>query len=106
MVCAIVVEKEKIYSPHLRQSSDSFYNFFVQSLMKHNDVLRDANVKIDGSGDREFRRAFESYLRQQIGIGKVKKIKFVDSKNDNLIQRFSGIFRTCGNLSKKGALMS
>ncbi len=98
VVCAIVVEKEKIYSPHLRQSSDSFYNFFVQSLMKHNDVLRDANVKIDGSGDREFRRAFESYLRQQIGIGKVKKIKFVDSKNDNLIQLADMV---CGAVARK-----
>ena len=84
---ALVVNKSKIYSTHLRGDADSFYNFFVQNLIKHDgDILVDANVKIDGSGDREFRRALQSYLRREGSAGKVKKVTFVDSKGDNLIQ--------------------
>ena len=32
---AIVIEKAKIYSPHLRTGPDSFYNFFVNMLIQH-----------------------------------------------------------------------
>lgn len=46
----------------------------------------DASIKIDGSGDKEFKRALNSYLRKCIGENKIKKFKIADSKKDNLIQ--------------------
>lgn len=84
---ALVVEKEKIYSPKLKTNTDNFYNYFVQLLMRHdNDVLAGARIKIDGSGDREFKKAFAKYLRQQLGSSKIASVKFSDSRQDHLIQ--------------------
>lgn len=84
---ALVVKKSQIYSTHLRNNNENFYNYFVQLLMRHDgSALNDAIIKIDGSGNEEFKRALTTYLRRQIGPGKIKKIKFVDSKTDSLIQ--------------------
>lgn len=86
-VRALVVNKSKIYSPKLRNDADSFYNYFVKTLMQYdNDILFNAYIKIDGSGDKEFKKALSAYLRQSLGEYKIKKFKFVDSKNDYLIQ--------------------
>lgn len=86
-VRALVVEKGCIYSDNLRDNKERFYNYFVQLLLKHdNDVLQGARVKIDGSGDREFKRELERYLRQQCQVGKIASVKFVESHRDNLIQ--------------------
>lgn len=87
LVRALVVEKQAIYKPKLRSDTDTFYNYFVKMLMQHdNNILLNASVKIDGSGDKEFKHALTSYLRKQVGENKIKKFKFVDSKSDNLIQ--------------------
>ena len=84
---ALYVNKRSLYSPHLRSNTDSFYNYFVQLLIKHDGTcLNNAIIKIDGSGDREFKTVLSNYLRKQIGINKIAKFKFVDSKNDSLIQ--------------------
>lgn len=84
---AIVVDKTPIYSDHLRDDKDRFYNYFVQLLLKHdNGALQNARVKIDGSGDREFKRELFKYLRQQVDTGKVASVKFAESHRDNLIQ--------------------
>lgn len=86
-VRALVVDKSKLYSAKLRNDTDSFYNYFVKTLMQYDgDVLLNASIKIDGSGDKEFKNALSSYLRQSIGQQKIKKFKFIDSKSDNLIQ--------------------
>ena len=86
-VRALVVNKTKIYSSKLRNDTDSFYNYFVKSLMQYdNDALSDASIKIDGSGDKEFKKALNAYLRKHIGQHKIKKFKFTDSRKDNLIQ--------------------
>ena len=54
---ALVVDKETIYSDNLRRHTDLFYNFFIQKLLSQDGaVLKNAFVKIDGSGSREFRR--------------------------------------------------
>ncbi|MHB1948421.1 MAG: DUF3800 domain-containing protein [Gammaproteobacteria bacterium] len=82
-----MVNKSEIYSQKLRVDSDSFYNYFVKTLMQYdNNILMDASIKIDGSGDREFKNALNAYLRKQIGQNKIKKFKFTDSRKDNLIQ--------------------
>lgn len=84
---ALVVDKRNVYSQKLRNDTDSFYNYFVKMLMQYDDdVLQDASIKIDGSGDKEFKKALTSYLRQRIGEHKIKKFKFTDSRKDNLIQ--------------------
>jgi hypothetical protein len=86
-VRAIVVEKARIFSPYLRSEPERFYNFFLQNLMRHNEaVIKNASVKIDSSGDRKFRKALTAYLRKQLAVGTIKKLKFANSRNDNLIQ--------------------
>jgi hypothetical protein len=86
-VRALVVNKNYVYSHHLRNSKESFYNFFIRNLMQYdNKLLSNASVKIDGSGSKEFQNAMRAYLHKQLNIGSIKKLKFVNSKNDNLIQ--------------------
>jgi hypothetical protein len=86
-VRAIVVQKERIYSPHLRSEKEAFYSFFVKSMLKFDDGLLDsAQIVIDGSGDRYFKREMEAYFRRHLGSGKVKNIKFNNSESDRLVQ--------------------
>lgn len=86
-VRALVVDKSKLYSPQLRSDTSSFYNYFVKSLMQYdNNLLLNASIKIDGSGDKEFKKSLSTYLRQALGQQKIKKFKFIDSQSDNLIQ--------------------
>ncbi len=85
-VRAIAVHKERIYSPALRGQKELFYNFFVRMLMQHDgDVLENAIVKIDESGDRRFKKELSTYLRRQLK-GRVRKVRTVDSKRNNLVQ--------------------
>lgn len=86
-VRAIVVRKEKIYSPHLRTDKESFYAFFVKSMLKFDDgLLEQARIIIDGSGDRAFKREMGAYFRRHLGSGRVKEIRFSDSRSDPLVQ--------------------
>lgn len=86
-VRAIVVQKDLIYSPRLRTRKEDFYSFFVKTMLSFDDgLLKAANIVIDGSGDREFRRELEAYLRRELGHGKIKKIRFRDSKSFRLVQ--------------------
>jgi hypothetical protein len=86
-VRAIVVQKARIYSPHLRTNKEAFYSFFVKSMLKFDDgLLQNARVVIDGSGDREFKREIESYLRRHLELGCLKSVRFSNSANDRLIQ--------------------
>ncbi len=86
-VRALIVEKQMIYSPHLRGDPETFYSYFVKMLMAHDDgTLRGAKVRIDGSGDREFQRALGGYLRKQLGRDRIKDVKMADSKRDDLMQ--------------------
>lgn len=86
-VRALVVNKSRIYSDSLRTRKELFYNQFVKLLLQHdNGALRDARIKIDGSGNRQFRQELNAYLRRQLDAGKVHSIKFAESHRDNLIQ--------------------
>ncbi len=86
-VRAIIVDKSRIHSKQLREDDDSFYGYFVRMLLEHdNGVLEKAHVKIDGNGDREFRKALSAYLRRQLAAGKIAKVRFADSRADNLVQ--------------------
>jgi hypothetical protein len=86
-VRALVVDKKKIYSSTLRENDEKFYNYFVKQLINFKELkLNNASIKIDGSGDREFKRELHHYLRSQIKPDLTFKVNFVDSQKDSLIQ--------------------
>jgi hypothetical protein len=86
-VRAIVVQKDVIHSGHLRSDKESFYEFFVKQMLRHDGGrLSDAKVIIDGSGDREFRQKLSTAVRKKVREGAVRDCRFSDSKTDPLIQ--------------------
>lgn len=86
----IVVNKRKIYSQKLRADKNSFYSYFIKEALKHSSgSILEAKIKIDGSGDRIFRKSFLSYLKRELNGSEVKvmtKCTLVDSTGDVLIQ--------------------
>lgn len=86
-VRALFVDKALVYSDHLREEKERFYNYFVRLLLTHDrGALRGARIKIDGSGDREFKSELDRYLRRQVSADKVASVRFADSSKDNLLQ--------------------
>jgi hypothetical protein len=89
-VRAIVVDKTIIRSDELKNNKNSFYSYIIKSVLENsNDSILDARIRIDGSGDRFFRKNFLSYLRRQLDLKQkriMKNCKLVDSKSDELIQ--------------------
>jgi hypothetical protein len=85
-VRALIVRKELIYSPLLRQDHKSFYRYFVKMLMKHdNGILQAADVRIDGSGSQEFRQTLGNYLRDGLDR-RISNVRMSDSAADPLVQ--------------------
>jgi Protein of unknown function (DUF3800) len=86
-VRAMVVQKSRVHSAHLRSDKEAFYSFFVTSMLNFDDgLLEAARVIIDGSGDRVFKREMGAYFRRHLGKGKVKSIQYSNSAGDRLIQ--------------------
>jgi hypothetical protein len=91
-VRAIVMRKDAIYSPELRQSKESFYRYSVRMVLQHSfGTIQKARLKMDGHEDREFRRELYAYLRKQLqadgdGVPILEDLRIVDSKNNVLIQ--------------------
>ncbi len=89
-VRAIVMPKEKIYSEELKRSKESFYNFTIKMVLKHSaGTIKNARIRLDGRGNREFRRKLLVYLRKNLNTKErkiVKNIRFRDSRKDVLIQ--------------------
>lgn len=86
---AMLVDKRIIHSPELKSNKDSFYNFMIKELLTHsNGTIVNANIYLDGHEDRSYKKAARTYLRKQLSSqsGLVKKLEFVDSKKNNLIQ--------------------
>ncbi len=87
---ALVVNKAIIRSDELKKNKDKFYAYFIKEVLKHSGgTILDAKIKIDGSGDRIFRRNFLSYLRRELNSGErsvVKHCKMEDSQSNVLIQ--------------------
>lgn len=86
----LVVNKKLLYSDELKNSKNSFYSYMIKTLLSNsNGMILDARIKLDGSGDRIFRRNFSTYLRRSLNSNEKKvmsNLKFVDSKEDVLIQ--------------------
>jgi Protein of unknown function (DUF3800) len=86
-VRSIVVQKARVYSPHLRTDKQAFYSFFVRSMLTYDrGLLQNARVIIDGSGDRTFKRELQAYLRRQLPSGVLRDLRFSNSANDRLLQ--------------------
>lgn len=87
---AIVMQKEKIYGQELRRSKESFYSYAIKMVLKYdNQTLKNAKIKLDGHGERIFRRRLTTYLRQELNIRQkkvVSQLRFVNSKTNVLIQ--------------------
>lgn len=87
---ALVMDKSIIRSQELRNNKNSFYSYAIKSVLEHNGGnILNAKIKIDGSGDRKFRKSFLTYLRKQLNMGNRKimeQCRLVDSKTNVLIQ--------------------
>lgn len=105
-----VVDKTIIRSSELKENKNSFYSYAIKMALKYssNSILN-ARIKIDGSGNRDFRRSFLTYLRKQLNSKDRKIIKdcrLVDSKDNVLIQladMIAGSVRRSHDKSKKDA---
>lgn len=86
----LVIKKELIRSQELRSNKNSFYSYAIKLLLEHNDgSIFDAKIRIDGSGDRVFRKSFTTYLRKQLNSDQRKTMhdcKLVDSRSNVLVQ--------------------
>lgn len=86
----LTVKKEAIRSEELKKDRNSFYGYTIKLLLQHSgDSILDAKIRIDGGGDRIFRRNFVVYLRKQLNSEHkkvMKDCKFIDSKENVLIQ--------------------
>lgn len=86
----LVIEKKIIRSEELRGNKNSFYGYAIKMLLQHSGgSVLNAKIRIDGSGDRIFRRSFISYLRKHLNSRQTRVMrdcKFLDSKQNVLIQ--------------------
>jgi hypothetical protein len=56
-------------------------------MLKFDDgLLQSAEIVIDGSGDRDFKRQIGAYFRRHLGSDKVKSVRFNNSQSDRLVQ--------------------
>lgn len=86
-VRSLVVDKTLIYGNELKNDKSSFYGFVIKTALEYNkEVIVNAKIRIDGSGDRVFKKKFHSYITRELDKNIVKDCKFLDSKNNVLIQ--------------------
>jgi len=89
-VRAIRVDKSKIRLEELRTKRAKFYNYTIKMVLSHcNNTITDANIKLDGTADRTYRREAIAYLRRELNSNHnhmIKKIAFKKSHDSVLIQ--------------------
>jgi hypothetical protein len=85
-----VFDKKILRSDELKNNKNSFYSYAIKSLLKYSgDSVLSASIKLDGSGDRAFKKSFLSYLRKSLNSREkkvVESFRFVDSKENVLVQ--------------------
>ena len=90
VVRSLVIKKAVIRSEELKHNRNSFYSYAIKLLLQHSGgSILNAKVRIDGSGDRLFRRNFLTYLRKHLNTKErkiMKNCKLIDSKTNVLIQ--------------------
>jgi len=104
----LTVDKSKIYSDELKNNKNSFYAYFIKEVLKNNDdTIIDAKIRLDGGGNRIFRKSFITYLRRELNSRDrkiMRNFKMVDSKKDVLIQMadmIAGSINRSQNKNKK-----
>jgi hypothetical protein len=89
-VRCLVVNKSIIRSDELKNNKNSFYAYFIKEVLKNNNsTILDAKIRMDGSGNRIFRKNFFTYLRRELNSQErkiVKNCRMVDSKTNVLVQ--------------------
>ncbi len=88
-VRSIVIDKKIVTSDKFKTDRVSFYNYAIQEVLSHSfGTINNAKVRIDGKGSREYVQAAEKYFKHQANQNNpvIGKVKFVDSKSDQLIQ--------------------
>jgi hypothetical protein len=99
---AIVMQKEIIRSDELRNSKASFYNYTIKQVLRHHQgTLKNARIRLDGHGNREFRKGLLVYLRNNIEPGTIKNLRFRDSNRDVLIQLADMVAGSIGRTFQK-----
>ena len=88
--CTVVIDKKLLSGPGF-QYKNSFYKFPIRMLLQNSkEYINEAIVTIDKTGEREFRKEMESYLKKHTNTSKdsisIKKVKMQDSRKDNLLQ--------------------
>ena len=74
------------------QEKDPFYKYACKLVcLTAKESLENSLVVIDGSGSREFRHQFQTYLKKNLNnkdddLPKIKTVKIEDSHKNNLIQ--------------------
>jgi hypothetical protein len=89
-VRCLSADKTLIRSEELKNNKNSFYSYAIKMVLQYsNNEILDAKIKIDGSGDRIFRRNFLTYLRKHLNSKQrkiMKNCKLADSRENVLIQ--------------------
>lgn len=86
---AIIADKSIIRSVELRRNKNKFYNYMIKEVLsKSAGKITDGRIRLDGHEDRSYKKAATTYFRQQANPDGsiIKDMKFVNSKNDNLVQ--------------------
>lgn len=84
----IVINKDqdKLYGNGFR-IKESFYKYACSLVFENaKPYLKEATIIIDGSGSRQFKQDFKTYLRKKVGTSIIKKVKIQSSHTNNLIQ--------------------
>ncbi|MFT4245914.1 MAG: hypothetical protein QM571_05280 [Micrococcaceae bacterium] len=83
-IMAIAIDKGQIFYSDLKSSRANFYNYATrQVLEKSNKYIAEANIFLDGSGDRQYIQSTKRYFRKTLNTGKtkvIKEIRLLDSK--------------------------
>lgn len=102
---ALVVDKKMIKSEQLRNDKQSFYGYFIKTVLQYSGgAIFNAKIRIDGRGDRVFRRKFLTYLRKQLNTKQrkiIKNVRLVDSRTNVLIQMADMIAGTIRRYKEK-----
>ena len=88
-VRAVIANKTAIKSSDLRKNKGEFYTYMIKMVLKHGSSIKNANIKLDGTADRQYRKKTLGYLKRGLNSSShttIRKISFKSSHNNVLIQ--------------------